>query len=139
MSEIAAAMTLPRTADSDTIRVWTGRIMFTMVTLFLLFDLSVKLLMLPMAVEGTVQLGYAASMIAPLGVIQLVCLIAYVIPRTSVIGAVVWTGYLGGAVATHVRLGNPLVTHTLSPVYVAVLLWGALFLRNARVRALFVR
>lgn len=139
MSHIAATLTIPTTNDATTVRLWAGRVMFAVVVLFLAFDASVKLLMLPMAVEGTVQLGYHAGMIFPLGVIQLVCLIAYMVPATAVLGAVVWTGYLGGAVATHVQIGNPVFTHMLSPVYVAALLWGALYLRDARVRALFSR
>ena len=116
--------------------VWTGRVLSGFAVLFLLFDASVKLLRLPMAVDGTVQLGYPAEVIVPLGIIQIACLILYLIPRTSPFGAVLWTGYLGGAVATHVRLGNPLFTHVLFPTYVATLLWAGLWLRDARVRAL---
>jgi hypothetical protein len=71
-----------------------------------------------------------------IGLLQLVCLAVYVIPRTSILGAILLTGYLGGAVATHVRVGSPLFTHILFPIYVAVLLWGGLFLRDDRVRAL---
>jgi hypothetical protein len=73
----------------------------------------------------------------PIGVILLSCVVAYVIPSTSVLGAVLLTGYLGGAVATHVRVGNPLFSHTLFPIYVALFVWGGLFLRDARLRALF--
>lgn len=65
--------------------------------------------------------------------VQLVCLALYLIPRTSLVGAVLWTGYLGGAIATQVRVGNPLFTHVLFPMYVAVLLWGGLYLRDSRV------
>jgi hypothetical protein len=67
--------------------------------------------------------------------LQLACLVLYLVPRTSVLGAVLWTGYLGGAVATHVRVGNPLLSHTLFPIYVAALLWGGLWLRDQRVRS----
>ena len=88
------------------------------------------------AVEGTTQLGYPASVIVPIGIVQVVCLLLYVLPRTAVLGAVLWTGYLGGAIATHVRIGNPLFTFVLFPVYVAGLLWGGLWLRDRRVRAL---
>jgi hypothetical protein len=98
-----------------------------------------KLLQLPVAVEGTVQLGYPANTIFPIGVIQVVCLIAYLIPRTSPIGAILWTGYLGGAIATHVRVGSPLFTHVLFPIYVAALLWSGLWLRDGRVRGLLMR
>jgi DoxX-like family len=104
--------------------------------LFLLFDASMKVLKLPAAVEGTTQLGYPESVIVPLGVLQLLCLALYLFPRTSVLGAILWTGYLGGAIATHVRLQNPLFTHVLFPIYVAVLLWGGLWLRDDRLRSL---
>jgi hypothetical protein len=118
-------------------RLWTGRILSALAVLFLAFDCTIKLLRLAPAVEGTVQLGYPASVIVPLGIVQLVCLALYLIPRTAVLGAVLWTGYLGGAIATHVRLGNPLFTHLLFPVYVALLIWGGLYLRDDRLRAVF--
>ena len=104
--------------------------------LFLLFDASVKVLRLPMAVEATTQLGYAPSVLLWLGLLELACLSAYLVPRTAVLGAVLWTGYLGGAVATHVRIGNPILTQGLFPVYVALLVWGGLWLRDERLRAL---
>ena len=104
--------------------------------LFLAFDMAVKLAGVPEAVDGTVQLGYATHHLPILGLIQLACLALYLIPRTAPLGAVLWTGYLGGAVATHLRLDNPLLTHTLFPVYVAAFVWGGLYLRDARVRAL---
>lgn len=116
--------------------VLAGRILTGITALFLAFDAGVKVLRLDMAVEGTKQLGYSESIILPLGLLQVVFLVLFLIPRTSIIGAVLWVGYLGGAVATHVRLGNPLFTHTLSPIYVAVMIWTALYLRDRRVRAL---
>lgn len=115
---------------------WTARIMATVAILFLLFDCIIKIVRLAPAAEGTVKLGYPASVVVGLGLIELLCLIAYVVPATSVLGAVLLTGYLGGAVATHVRIGNPWMTHILFPVYVAVLLWTPLVLRDPRVRAL---
>lgn len=116
--------------------VWIGRVLSGFAVLFLTFDAALKLLRLPMAIEGTTELGYPAGVVLPLGVVQVICLVLYVIPRTSVLGAVLWTGYLGGAIATHVRLGNPLFTHVLFPVYVALLLWGGLWLRDRRLRTL---
>ena len=116
--------------------LWIGSVLSGVAVLFLTFDAALKLLRLPMAMDGTTQLGYPAGVVLPLGVVQVVCLALYVIPRTSVLGAVLWTGYLGGAIATHVRLGNPLFTHVLFPVYVALLLWGGLWLRDRRLRAL---
>lgn len=102
--------------------------------LFLLFDSAGKLLKVAPVVAGTVQLGYPDSVVRTLGVLLLVCVVIYLIPRVSIIGAVLLTGYLGGAVATHVRVASPLLTHVLFPVYVAILIWGGLLLRDARLR-----
>src|SRR5262245_35857627 len=115
--------------------LWGGRALSGFAVLFLLFDASVKVLQLPLAVEATTQLGYSANVLVWLGLLQLACLVVYVIPRTAVLGAVLWTGYLRGAVATHVRVGNPLLSQALFPVYVALLIWGGLWLRDERLRA----
>jgi hypothetical protein len=115
--------------------LWAGRILSGIAVLFLLFDAGVKVLQLPVAVQGTSELGYPGSVVLGLGIVQLVCLVVYLVPQTSVSGAVLWTGYLGGAVATHVRVGHPLFSHTLFPVYVAGLLWAGLWLRDQRLRA----
>ena len=115
--------------------IWTGRILTGLAALFLLMDATMKVLELAPAVEGTMQLGYPASAIQGIGVLQLALLVAYLVPRTSLLGAVLWTGYLGGAIATHVRVGSPLFTHTLFPIYVAALIWGGLWLRDTRLRA----
>ena len=116
--------------------LWTGRILSTLGVLFMTMDAGMKLLQLPAAVQGTTRLGYPASVIFPLGVVQLACLILYVVPRSAVFGAILWTGYLGGAVATHVRLLNPWFSHILFPVYVALLFWVGLTLRMPALRAL---
>ncbi|ATB46575.1 DoxX family protein [Corallococcus macrosporus] len=115
--------------------LWTGRILSGIAVLFLLFDAIGKLLQIPEAQQGTVELGYPVSVLLGLGIVQLACLAVYLTPRVSVLGAILWTGYLGGAVATHVRVGNPLFSHMLFPVYVATLLWLGLWLRDARLRA----
>ena len=94
------------------------------------------MLRLDPAVEGTTSLGYPADSVLWIGGIELVCLILYLVPRTAVLGAVLMTGYLGGAVATHVRVSSPLLTHTVFPVYVALFLWAGLYLREPRLRAL---
>jgi hypothetical protein len=104
--------------------------------LFLLMDGGMKLAKPKQVVEATVELGYPESVIVYLGIVLLVCVVLYVVPRTSVLGAVLLTGYLGGAVATHVRVGSPLLTHTLFPIYLAVLVWGGLYLCDRRVRAI---
>jgi hypothetical protein len=114
---------------------WAGRTATALVGLFLLFDAAIKVLRLSFAVEATTQLGYPAATVFPIGVVELVCLALYAIPRTSVLGAILLTGHLGGAVATHLRVGSPLAGYTLFPLYVAALLWGGLYLRNERLRA----
>ena len=103
---------------------------------FLAMDATLKLFATAPAIEGTLQLGYDPSVIVPLGIVQLVCLLTYLFPRTSLLGAILWTGYLGGAIATHVRVGSPLFTHTLFPVYIAALLWLGVWLRSPALRAL---
>jgi hypothetical protein len=107
-----------------------------LVAAFLTFDTVMKLLQLAPAVEGTTELGYPAGTVVVIGAIELVCLVLYLVPRTSVLGALVLTGYLGGAIATHVRVGSPLPTHTLFPIYVALMVWGGLYLRESRLREL---
>ena len=124
------------TVDLSRKSVYTGRVVSGIAVLFLLFDAIGKLLRPVAVLEGTTQLGWPVSVILPLGIIQMICLIAYLIPRTSFLGAVLWTGYLGGAVATHVRVGNPLFSHMLFPVYIAALLWLGLWLRDRRLRTL---
>lgn len=114
---------------------WTARIVATLGVAFLTFDTALKLLLLAPAVEGTTELGFPAGAVVWIGLLELACLILYLVPRTAPIGAILWTGYLGGAIATHVRLENPLFSHTLFPLYIAVLLWLPLWLRDARVRA----
>ncbi len=124
-------------ASSSALTLWAGRVMYWLAVAFLTMDAVMKVLRVPAAVEGTTQLGYASNLIAPLGAIEVIFLVLYLVPRTAILGAVLWTGFLGGAVATHVRLGNPWATHVLSPIYVAVLLWGALWLRDRRLRHVF--
>lgn len=113
-----------------------GRIMSALAGLFMLMDGVMKLAKPAPVVEATVQLGFPESIIFGLGIVLLVCTVLYLIPRTSILGAIMLTGYLGGAVAANVRVGHPLFSHTLFPVYVAALVWGGLFLREARLREL---
>jgi hypothetical protein len=116
--------------------IWIGRVLSALAVLFLLFDSIVKLLQLPVAMDGTTQLGYPGSVVFGIGLVELVCLVLYVIPQTSVFGAILFTGYLGGAIATHVRIASPLFTHVLFPIYVALLIWGGLYARDERLRSL---
>ncbi|WP_245768568.1 DoxX family protein [Stigmatella aurantiaca] len=115
---------------------WAGRLMSGLAILFLAFDALGKVLRLPPFIQGTTELGYTVSAVFGLGLVQSLCVALYVVPRTSVLGAILLTGWFGGAIATHVRVGSPLFSHTLFPVYVALPVWGGLSLRNARLRAL---
>jgi hypothetical protein len=113
-----------------------GAVLTALVALFLTFDTVIKVLMLAPAVEGTTALGYPVGTVLWIGIIELACLGLYLLPRTSVLGAVLLTGYLGGAIATHVRVGSPLFSHSLFPIYVALMIWGGLYLREMRLREL---
>ena len=116
--------------------LWTGRIASGLVVLFLLMDSLGKLLEVGPVLEGFVQLGYRTSVSQGIGAVVLLCGALYAWPRTAVLGAILLTGLLGGAIASHVRIGDPLFTHVLFGVYVGVLAWGGLFLREPRLRAL---
>ncbi len=118
-------------------KLWTGRIITGVVVLFLIFDGVTKLMEIPPVVKGFTELGYPVTLSPVIGTILLVCVVVYLIPRASVLGAILLTGYLGGAVASQLRIGKPLLGYTLFPIYVAVLIWGGLYLRDNRVRALF--
>ena len=109
-----------------------GVVLTVVPVLFLVFDSVIKLLELPVVRDSLAELGYPVEAALAIGAIELVCLVLYVTPRTSVLGAVLLTGYLGGAIATHVRVGSPLFSHMLFPIYVAALLWAGLFLRERR-------
>jgi hypothetical protein len=124
-----------QTAPVSKKMIWTGRIISTLPALFLLLDGIMKLVKPRMVVEATVQLGYPESVIPGLGIVLIACTVLYVIPRTSVLGAILLTGYLGGAVATHVRVCEGLFP-VLFPVILGVLVWGGLWLRDGRLHAL---
>ncbi len=131
----------PGEADNQGLRIsrktlWTGRILSALPVLFLLMDGIMKLVKPEPVVKATIQLGYPESVIIVLGIILLVCVILYIVPHTVVLGAILLTGYLGGAIATQTRVSNPLFSHILFPVYLALLIWGGLFLRDSRLRAL---
>ncbi len=115
--------------------IWTGRILSGLAIAFLLFDGVMKFFMdklPPEALEAGKALQWPIELMPTVGTILLSCLVLYVIPRTAILGAVLLTGYLGGAVASHVRVSNPLFSHTLFPIYVAVLIWLGLYLRDKR-------
>jgi hypothetical protein len=129
-------MTSVQTGAISSKAIWVGRIMSGLVILFLLLDGAMKLIPLNVVVEASAQLGIPADLARTLGVLSLVCTLLYAIPRTAVLGAILLTGYLGGAVASHLRVGDPLFTHVLFGVYLGLLVWGGLFLRDGRLRAL---
>jgi hypothetical protein len=116
--------------------LWIGRVMAGLPLAFLALDGAAKLVQPEPVVTGSLALGYPVSVLFGLGLVLIGSVILYAIPRTSIFGAILLTAYLGGAVATHVRVGDPLLTHTLFPTYFAILLWTSLYLRNAKLRAL---
>lgn len=117
-------------------KLWVGRIMTAVPALFLIMDSIMKIMNAPAVSETMTKLGYPTELSLTLGIITLICVVLYLIPRTKVLGAILLTGYLGGAVATHVRVGDPLFTHILFPVYLGILIWGGLYLRDYRVARL---
>jgi hypothetical protein len=116
-------------------QLWTGRVLSTIAVLFMLFDTVIHALRGPQVVQGFAQLGFPLSIAIPLSTVEFIGIVLYVFPRTSVLGAILLTGYLGGAVAAQVRIGAPLLGFVLAPVYVALFLWVGLYLRDLRVRA----
>ena len=127
-----------KTGNESGKMIWTGRIMSGISVLFMLFDSITKIIKAPQSIEGTVSLGYPATLVPVIGLILFILTIIYIIPRTSFLGAVLLTGYLGGAVASNFRLMNPLFSHTLFPVYMAVLIWGGLYLRDNFIKQLIM-
>jgi len=115
--------------------IWAGRIISALPVLFLLMDGIMKLFKPAVVVEATIKLGYSETVIIPLGIVLLTCIVLYVIPRTAFLGAILVTGYLGGAVATHVRVGEGWFPISF-PIILGVLTWGGLWLRDAKTRAL---
>jgi hypothetical protein len=116
-------------------RLWTGRIISALVVLFLLFDGITKLMKVKPVLDASAQLGYPVGTIVGIGITLLVCTAFYVIPQTAVLGAILLTAYLGGAVASQVRIGNP-IFDTLFPIIFGALAWTGLLLREDRLRAL---
>ncbi len=118
---------------------WIGYGLSGLFVLFMIFDGVIKLPPLDIVLQTMIEIGYPASpaMARGLGILALICTAFYVYPRTSLLGAVLLTGYLGGAIATHLRLGSPIFSHLLFGVYLGLLMWGGLYLRDERLRALF--
>ncbi|MEW6632921.1 MAG: DoxX family protein [Pseudomonadota bacterium] len=131
-------MTISKAAPASKGALWTGRVLSAVVVLFMIFDGVIKLPPLDIVTQTMAQLGWPADngTARLLGIVGLISTALYALPRTSVLGAILLTGYMGGAISTHVRIGNPLLSHTLFGVYLGVMLWGGLYLRDPRVRAL---
>ena len=122
-------------ASSSRKRVWIGRVLSGLVVLFLIPDGIIKFIKPAPVVDAFAHLGWPLSLANVLGIVLLLCAAVYVLPRTSVLGAILLTGYLGGAVATHLRAGDPLFSHVLFPTYLGVVLWLGLYLREGRLRS----
>jgi hypothetical protein len=116
--------------------VLVGRVLSGLAILFLAFDVGIKLLQLPIVGQTLIELGYAPELGLTIGIVELVCLVLYVVPRTAVLGAILWTAVFGGGIATHMRVDSPLFSHVLFGVYLGLLIWGGLYLRNSRLREL---
>lgn len=116
----------------------TGRILSGLAIVFLLFDGAIKLVPWTVVTEGMDRMGFGASeqLARSLGIITIVCTLLYSVPPTSILGAILLTGYLGGAIASHVRVGSPLFTHTLFGLYLGLMVWGGLYLHDGNLRAL---
>jgi hypothetical protein len=115
---------------------WTGRAVSALVIVFLLFDGAIKMVPMDIVITTGEQLGIPSELARVLGTLTLLSTVLYMIPQTSMLGAILLTGYLGGAIATHLRVGSPLFTHTLFGVYLGLLVWGGLYLREPRLREL---
>ncbi len=124
------------TTQQSKTTLWAGRILSAVPTLFMIVDSVFKLLRHPTVIEGTAKLGYPEHSILTMGILGLASALLYAFPRTAVLGAILLTGYFGGAVATHVRVDDPLFSHILFPTYLGVMVWGGLYLRDVRLRAL---
>ncbi len=124
------------TAKGFKAMLWMGRVTTGLVALFLAFDSAIKLMQLDVVREAMVPLGYPDYLGLVIGTIEAICLVLYVVPQTAVLGAILITGVLGGAIASHLRVGDPLFSHVLFGVYVGILAWGGLYLRDDRLRTL---
>ena len=124
------------TARTSTTALWIGPVMTGLFVLFMLFDVGIKLLRLPIVDEAMNQLGYPPGLGFAIGVLEGALLILYLIPRTAILGMVLFTGVFGGAIASHLRVGDPLFSHVLFGVYLGAIAWGGLWFRDASLRTL---
>jgi hypothetical protein len=124
-------------APTSTPQLWTARTLSTLVVLFMLFDSIIHLMKPAPVVDAFNRLGYPLSASVGIGILELLCLLAYAIPRTALLGAVLLTGHLGGAISTHVRAGSPVFEAYIFPAILALMIWGGIWLRDPRLRAIF--
>jgi hypothetical protein len=136
--EEKAMPTIAETAPVSKPALWTGRVFSGLVIVFLLFDGAIKLVPWPVVTQTMDRMGYGSSesLARTLGVITIACTVLYAIPPTSILGAILLTGYLGGAMASHVRIDSPLFSHTLFGLYLGLMVWGGLWLRERSLRTL---
>lgn len=129
---------IAETVPASTPARWVGRILSGVVILFLLVDGAIKLVPWPIVTETMEKMGYGSSdaLMRGLGAVTIICTVLYAVPPTSILGAILLTGYLGGAIASHVRIDSPLFTHTLFGLYLGLMVWGGLWLRDDRLRGL---
>jgi hypothetical protein len=137
MTTIAEATANQKAEISKPAR-WTGRVLSSLVIVFMLFDGAMKLVPWPIVTETMDKMGYGSSegLARSLGIITIVCTVLYAVPPTSILGAILLTGYLGGAIASHLRIGSPLFSHTLFGLYLGLMVWGGLWLRDRSLRSL---
>ena len=140
-SQAMSSQVMPPMADTAPVSkpaLWLGRVLSGFVILFLLFDGAIKLVPWPVVTETLDRMGYGSSetLARSLGAITLICTVLYAVPPTSILGAILLTGYLGGAMASHVRIGSPLLSHILFGFYLGLMLWGGLWLRHRSLRGL---
>jgi hypothetical protein len=124
------------TAKGSRAMLWVGRVTIGLVALFLAFDSVIKLMQLDVVREAMAPLGYPDNLGLVIGIIEAICLVLYVVPRTAVLGAILITAVLGGTIASHLRVGDPLFSHVLFGIYVGILAWGGLYLRDEKLRTL---
>lgn len=129
---------IAETAPVSKSALWSGRVLSGLVIVFLLFDGAIKLVPWPVVTQTMDKIGYGSSesLARTLGAITIACTVLYAVPPTSMLGAILLTGYLGGAMASHVRIGSPLFSHILFGFYLGLMLWGGLWLRDRRLRTL---
>ena len=126
----------PSMAATPKAMLWSGRALSALFVMFMVFDITIKFMALPVVAQTMATIGWTPDRAAAIAPVELLALLLYVFPRTSVVGAILMTGVMGGAVATHMRIGSPLFSHILFGVYLGLFAWGGLWLRDPRLRTI---